>query len=119
MKKLITALLLSTSLCASASPLGCFTAVLQHQFGWKDANNGKLHTVYFPREKQWLDWTSGETFPGIWGYRITQTGPDLAKWHGAIEVLRNRLLSCGCLCISAFAPGKNIISFVGTCSTVG
>ena len=116
MNKFITVLLLSLSLSASASPLGCVTYYLMHRYGMTNANNGKEHAVKLGNGDL-LEWTSGMTFPGVWGFNITEYGSHIAT-DDAAGVLFTRAAYCHCLGVpGAQDPTKE--SYSGTCSTIG
>ena len=116
MKAFIIALLLSTSMVASGSPLGCITQFLVKHWNIQETNDGMVHAVSIGPENT-LKWVSGMTFFGVYGYQVDEVGKNAFKNDAATEVA-TELHHCACYVQpDQMTPTKVIYS--GTCSTVG
>ena len=121
MKIFITAVILSTSIMSSASPLGCMSRELaESPFNFIDANDGHTHFVIRDRNQYGIDvfsWVSGFTFAGIWGYRATENNIASPE-DSLLNILTNQLYHCGCT-LYKDRTGAHDASYSGVCSTVG
>ena len=120
MKKLITALVLSTSISAIASPLGClmdyFTA---HGVPRKSAIDGQPHPLNNLKDIQGfrLLETLGYSSWGIYGYSIYAYNQDMGYVQDSKNDPYHALQHCGCTIFMYHLSGNLIQNVSGLCGT--
>ena len=123
MKSFIAGLMLASSVVvANASPLGCMSHFLENApLNFTEPNNGSLHTLTLGENNHHLvvvSWNAGETFPGIWGYRVTETNAGTTEPSIFVNTIASDLSHCGCTIHLDFKTPIHY-SYSGICSTLG